>query len=59
MSVLVKNSNEQFFKVFTKGSPEKVKELCLPESIPEDFSRILSKYTTVIYILCNMELERP
>jgi len=48
MSVLVKNSNEPYYKVFAKGSPEKIKELCIPESVPEDFSRILSKYTTVI-----------
>ncbi len=27
------------------GSPEKIKELCRPDTIPSNFSSILSKYT--------------
>jgi cation-transporting ATPase 13A2 len=46
MSVIVKNLNEPFFKVFCKGSPEKIKELCKPETIPENFNEVLSGYTT-------------
>lgn len=52
MSVLVKNVNEPYFKVYTKGknyfysgSPEKIKELCRPDTIPSNFGSILSKYT--------------
>ena len=44
MSVITKNNNENFYKVFCKGSPEKLKELCLPETIPEDFNDTLNKY---------------
>ena len=46
MSVLVKNVNEPFFKVFCKGSPEKIRELCKPDTVPANFNEILSKYTT-------------
>ena len=44
MSVITKNVNENFYKVFCKGSPEKLKELCLPETIPETFNDTLNKY---------------
>jgi len=46
MSTLVKNVNEPYFKAFCKGSPEKIKELCNPDTIPVNFNDTLSKYTT-------------
>ena len=45
MSVLVKNSKEDYFKVYCKGSPEKIRELCKPESIPSNYNRILNLYS--------------
>jgi cation-transporting ATPase 13A3/4/5 len=44
MSVITKNVNENFYKVFCKGSPEKLKELCMPETIPANFNDVLNKY---------------
>ena len=44
MSVITKNVNENYYKIFCKGSPEKLKELCLPETIPSNFNDILNKY---------------
>ena len=44
MSVITKNVNENFYKVFCKGSPEKLRDLCLPETIPETFNDTLNKY---------------
>ena len=46
MSVIVKNSNEDYYKLFCKGSPEKIKELCKNDTIPKDFNDVLKKYTT-------------
>ena len=46
MTVLAKDANQKFFKAFCKGSPEKVKELCKPETIPENFNDVLNSYTT-------------
>lgn len=46
MSVIVKNANESYYKAFCKGSPEKIKELCKSETIPDDFNDTLSKYTS-------------
>ena len=34
MSVITKNVNENYYKAFCKGSPEKLRELYLPETIP-------------------------
>merc|ERR1712106_813546 len=31
--------------VFVKGAPEVIKSLCRPETVPEDLSSILTKYT--------------
>ena len=45
MSVVVKNTNEDFYKVYCKGSPEKIREMCRVETIPSNFNRILSQYT--------------
>ena len=45
MSVLVKNSKEDYFKVYCKGSPEKIRELCKPETLPANYNRILNLYS--------------
>ena len=45
MSVLVKNTKEDYFKVYCKGSPEKIRELCKPETIPSNYNRILNSYS--------------
>ena len=45
MSVLVKNTKEDYFKVYCKGSPEKIRELCKPETIPPNYNRILNSYS--------------
>ena len=46
MTTLVKDNHDSFFKVFCKGSPEKIKELCKSETIPENFNSVLASYTT-------------
>jgi cation-transporting ATPase 13A3/4/5 len=45
MTVIVKNKNESYHKVYCKGSPEKIKELCKYDTIPENFKSELGKYT--------------
>ena len=45
MSVLVKNSKEDYFKVYCKGSAEKIRELCKPESIPSNYNRVMNSYS--------------
>ena len=45
MSVLVKNSKENYFKVYCKGSAEKIRELCKPETIPSNYNRIMNSYS--------------
>ena len=46
MTVICKNMNENYFKVFCKGSPEKVKKLCRPETIPSKFNITLDFYAS-------------
>ena len=54
MTVIGKNLNENFFKVFCKGSPEKMRELCDQSTIPENFDEILNNYTTKGYRVLGM-----
>lgn len=45
MSVLTRDLSESNAKLQLKGSPEIVRELSLPETIPENFHEILKEYT--------------
>jgi cation-transporting ATPase 13A2 len=45
MSVIVKNHLDKSFRCYVKGSPEKVQELCIPETLPKDFLKQLEVYT--------------
>jgi cation-transporting ATPase 13A3/4/5 len=45
MSVIVKNLRTSKFRLYTKGSPEKIVELSKPESVPENYASILARYT--------------
>lgn len=49
MSVIVRKLGMRNFTVFTKGAPEKIEELCLEESIPEDFHTRLQELTASGY----------
>ena len=42
MSCLVKNINDKNYKLFVKGSPEIIKELCENNSLPENYDEILN-----------------
>lgn len=45
MSVIVKNLFDGSFRSYVKGSPEKIRELCENESIPDNYESILQLYT--------------
>jgi cation-transporting ATPase 13A3/4/5 len=45
MSVICKNEFDNKYKVFVKGSPEKISELCQPGTLPENFNEVMSSYT--------------
>ena len=49
MTVICKNINENYFKAFCKGSPEKIKKLCRPETIPSKFNNVLERYASKGY----------
>ena len=51
MSVIVRNLNENKFRLHVKGSPEVIRELSKPESIPDNFHSILNDYAKVLHIL--------
>ncbi len=45
MSVITRTLGSSVFEVFAKGAPEKLVELCLAESVPEDFHEQLRRHT--------------
>lgn len=45
MSVIVKSLHEKKFRVHVKGAPEKLRELCKPRTIPENYHETLEKYS--------------
>lgn len=47
MSVIVRNLNEENFRLYVKGSPEKMREICKVETIPKEFHEILDFYSKV------------
>ena len=46
MSSLVLNLGKSTFTCYCKGSPEKIKELCQPKTVPKDFNEQLNHYTS-------------
>ena len=54
MSSLVKNLSQPNFTCYCKGSPEKIKELCQPKTIPADFVQQLNYYTSRGYRVLAM-----
>jgi magnesium-transporting ATPase (P-type) len=45
MSVVCKNDFDQVYRVFTKGAPEKVANLCVTESMPANYRELLHDFT--------------
>lgn len=55
MTVIAKNLNEnEVCLVYSKGSPEKISELCKQETLPYDFKSVLKYYTTQGYRVMAM-----
>lgn len=54
MSVIVKSFLDQSFKTFVKGSPERIRELCRPDTLPTNFDEILEIYTECGYRVLAM-----
>ena len=54
MSVIGKDINENYYNIYCKGSPEKIKKLCLTETIPHNFEEILDYYAAKGYRLLAM-----
>ena len=45
MSVIVRDLSSMTFKIYCKGSPEKLQLISKPETIPDNFKEILDSYT--------------
>ena len=53
-TVLVKNLHNNYFKIFSKGSPEKIKEICDQNTIPPDFNDVYTYYSSKGYRILGM-----
>ena len=43
-TVIVKDINDNFFKIFSKGNPSIIQDLCKPDSIPKNFKEKVNEY---------------
>lgn len=57
MSVICRELDKPLMVAYTKGAPEKLQTMCLPETLPRDFNSRLSEYTIkgyrVIAVACK------
>ncbi len=49
MTVIAKNLRDKNYLCYCKGSPEKIRELCMDKTIPGDFNQKLNYYTSKGY----------
>ncbi|CAH1173807.1 unnamed protein product [Phaedon cochleariae] len=49
MTVICRDLRNPRLMAFTKGAPEKLHGMCIPESVPEDFNSSLSQFTSQGY----------
>ena len=54
LTVLVKNLHDNYFKIFSKGSPEKIKEICDKSTIPNDFNDVYTYYSSKGFRILGM-----
>ena len=57
ITVLTKNLNDNYYKIFSKGSPEKIREICNQDTIPSDFDEVLGYYTQKGYRVFAMAVK--
>lgn len=58
MSVIVKRLGSPSLEIFVKGSPEGIKNLCLPKTMPPDFDSLLESYTRDGYRVLALASKR-
>ena len=49
MSIIAKNINDENYMCYCKGSPEKIRELCIQKTLPQNFNKKLNYYTSKGY----------
>src|SRR5690606_34229442 len=49
---------EDYFKIYVKGSPEKIRDLCNPETIPHTFEQELQKYTSKGFRVLGLGMKK-
>ncbi|KAG2378060.1 hypothetical protein C9374_008682 [Naegleria lovaniensis] len=62
MSVIVKNLQDSKTYGFVKGSPEMMQKLCIPETLPANYSKVLYEYAHKGYRVISVgyrELSQP
>jgi cation-transporting ATPase 13A3/4/5 len=58
MSVIIKNFADNSFRSFVKGSPERIKDLCDPSSLPSNFEEMLEIYTQNGYRVLGLATKK-
>jgi len=57
MSVVIKNKNENLSKIYMKGSPEKIRDLCREDTVPKNFDNMLSYYTNKGFRIIGLSMK--
>lgn len=46
MSVMIRRLSNNSMKIYTKGAPEVIKQICRPETLPDEFDAVLHEYSS-------------
>ena len=55
-TVIVKDINDSFFKIFSKGNPSIILDMCKPDTVPKDFNEKINEFKEkgkIVIALCG------
>ncbi len=55
-TVIIKDINDSFYKIFSKGNPSIIQDMCKPDTVPKDFNEKINEFKEkgkIVIALCG------